>query len=154
MQFYAMFVELVHEVTLVIRFVVKLNSTIRNRLVRLQKHPEEAMKLFTSPKKPSRDYQKALTELKSYVWYLTNHFDINTGRELTDIKRAVEGYLSAAGSAKKEVVMGLTQSGIFMTSPMMIASPDPSTANRTLKDKKRARYQPPPVDDDTLEFNR
>ena len=99
MQFYAMFVELILEVSLVMRFMLKLNHTVKNRLLRLQKHPEEAMKLFTSPKKPSRDYQRALTEVKSYCWYLMNHFDINTGRELTDIKRAVESYLSAAGGA-------------------------------------------------------
>ena len=93
MQFYAMYNDLLIEVRVVLKFVSKLNGNLRSKLQRLEKHPDEILKLFSSPKKPSRDYQKALVELKSYCRYLTNDSNINTGRELNDIRRAVENYL-------------------------------------------------------------
>jgi len=59
---------------------------------KLQRGDDE--KLFASPKKPSRDFNKTLLELKSYLRFLILDKDINTGREIIDIKRAIDGYLN------------------------------------------------------------
>ena len=53
----------------------------------------EEEKLMQSPKKSSGEYKKALIELKSYCKLLIMDSRVNTGREINDIRRAVEEYL-------------------------------------------------------------
>ena len=70
-------------------------------------------KLFNPPKKPSRDFNKTLLELKSYLLFLILDKDINTGREIIDIKRAIDGYLNPT---KKDVLSpGQKYVKLFMT---------------------------------------
>lgn len=108
---------------------------------KLQRGDDE--KLFASPKKPSRDFNKTLLELKSYLRFLILDKDINTGREIIDIKRAIDGYLSPT---KKEVLQpGQRYVKLFMTDVEMPGHEEPSGP--------ALRQDPFAPDDDTWEFN-
>ena len=54
-------------------------------------------KLFQSPKRQGKDYSKALVELKSYIMFFISDQNINTGREMIDIKNALDHYINYKG---------------------------------------------------------
>jgi hypothetical protein len=74
-------------------------------------------KLFQPPKKPSKDYTKAIMELKGLVLFILKDKDINTGRELLDIKQAVDGYLNPHALSSKTSLMdeGIDSHKVFMS---------------------------------------
>ncbi len=78
------------ELNIVVKYIGKLCIQVNRGY---KGHSDE--KLFVSPKKQSKDYfSKALVELKSYVHFLLSDQNINTGREILDIRRAVDNYMN------------------------------------------------------------
>ena len=76
---------------MIVKYIFKLTKLLK---ARMSKAGGEDEKLFASPKKTSHTYNRALVELKSYCRFLMSDSNINTGRELHDIRRAVDDYLN------------------------------------------------------------
>lgn len=117
-RFHSMFSEQASELVVLIKYVVKLQHVLRGRL---NKTGAEEEKLFSSPKKPSHTFTRALIELKSYCLFLMSGNNINTGRELNEIKRAVDEYLNP--TARTARTGGFSNHKVFM-SPVALASED------------------------------
>ena len=91
-QFHSMFTEQVMEFVVLFKYVAKLVAYLSQK--------EKKEDLFQSPRKPSKEYSKALVELKSYCRFITTDKNINTGLEINDIRKAVNGYLNPSASQR------------------------------------------------------
>ena len=144
-KFYQIYTEQVMEFSVLIRYVTKLTNSM---LVIFKKNPTDEDKLFQSPRKPSKDYSKALLELKGYLRFLLLDKDINTGREMIEIKQAINGYLYPT---MKEILKNRqTEHKVFMSTV------DISKQNERVHSKDKSRKEEIEImgpDEDTEYFN-
>ena len=146
-----MFTEQITEVTSLIRYMHKLTHYAQRKQTNNSQIDE---KLFSSPKKPGKEYARALMELKGYVKFFMSDLNINTGKEIHDIKKAVDSYINPTPGMRRTLESGggVPPHKVFITQNETQQTFMP--APLTLPVKITERYPMPKIDEDVLEFNR
>ncbi len=93
-------------------------------------------------------------ELRGYVRFFTSDLNINTGREIVDIKKAVDSYMNPVPGMRRPLESGggVPPHKVFMTQNETQHTFMPAPI--TLPVKIAERYPMPKIDEDILEFNR
>ena len=93
-------------------------------------------------------------ELKGYVRFFTSDLNINTGREIVDIKKAVDSYMNPVPGMRRPLESGggVPTHKVFMTQNETQHTFMPAPI--TLPVKIAERYPMQKIDEDILEFNR